>query len=870
MFAQGVLAQAVKSSNNGAENTLPLVQLFEYIEAQEGISFSFVLEDLKGIQVDTTFVKTWDALQAELPSLGFRFRSENEALFLIAPAAATVPAKDASLTLQITDGQEPLVGASVQSSDGRFWVTDVNGRLVLERTELPEELTVRYVGYVTENFRDFKNGTRSISLRRDTMVTALAEIVATLPARLLKPVLSVQQAENAEAFNTLRLPPIALSSFGFMGVAGVSTLDGDRALPAIRGSQGSETLVELDGLPLYHIDHLFGLFSAINPQAVDQIDLYRSHYPADRGGFRGGLMDIHTIPNNLNSIQLDLDQLSAAATVTGTAGPIRVLASARSSLGNVAGTSTFQNTGSENDARNGITAVTTPDFSYYDLYTRIDIQPSGSKWSGTVNGYTSMDAYSFNSDSERIIDERRRPLTLDGNYLEESAWRNLGFGGSLHYRTKKLIYTLDVHRTEYEQSLNASSDFSVRNLIGSRDLVSFENELQNNVTDQQAEFSVRGGKKGDSWSAGIQAQQLQTEALFRFNEIALLDLDQSGNRLHAFATRIQPLGKHFSANLGLRATKAYDLKKSWLSPRLILSYALPSDMAHTSSKLHAGYSFIRQATRALQHENQFGQSYTVLVLDVPNRMEQPRANNFTLGFSHSTATFKLGIEGYYRTLPGIVAALSSSIGVNNDVLISAPVPTFTTVVGKGEVLGIDTDLRYEKGPFSGQAAYTLSRSIQSFKRISLGAWQRAPDDRRHRFATSHSYTKGRWSGGFNYEAASGLVYNDLNAVTEASSREALDPDTFQERLPAYHRVDLFGKFEQPFGKTPDVNLSGLRTQKSFSLGLRLYNAFDRANLTQRQYILNLETDVQRPTLTALGTDVALLGRVLLVEGAVQF
>lgn len=872
LIAQGVLAQADETvqveARKAAKNEVALNALLDIFEVTEGLKFGYALQEIEGIYVDSTFVKTWDALAEVLPSLGLIVRTE-DSIILLAPQATEEEEPD-RLSFVVMGENEPLTGAVVQGSNGKTWVTDAAGKLVLAKAELPNSITIKYLGFVTEEVAELRRLSQVITLRRDTMLTAAAEVVAPLPTRLLPPVSAKRSAESAVLFNAQALPPATLNNFGFMGVAGVNTLDGQSALPAIRGSQGSETLVELDGLPLYHIDHLFGLFSAINPQAVEQVDLYRSHYPADRGGFRGGLMEIRSIPNNANSVQLDIDQLSAAGTVTGVAGPIRVLASARSSLGNVAGTTTFQEAGAVNDALDGITTVITPDFSYYDAYGRIDIMPSGSRWSGTVNGYTSRDKYSYGSDSREILDERRRPLTLEGNYLEASSWRNLGFGGSIYYKKGDLNYSLSAHRTDYEQSLDADSEFSISNRLGTRSFEAIDNELDNTITDQQLEVSVGGGGEGRRWSAGIQAQFLQTQARFRFRARTPLNLDRSGRRLHTFATLEQPLGKDFSANIGLRATRAFDLDNAWISPRAIVTYKVPSSDSITSFHIHAGYSYTRQATRALQHENQFGQNYTILVLDSKNGPAQAEAHNFTFGFSHNLEFIKVNVEAYYRHLPGILASLSSTIGLNNDRVIATPQPTFTIFSGEGMVTGMDADVHYAYGPFEGQAAYTISESLQSFQAIAQGAWQLAPDNRRRRFATTHSYTQGHWSGGFNYEGASGLVYNDLNAVAEASERELLDPADFQEELPNYHRVDVFGKFEQPFGKATEAFSSTSKHQKSFSVGLRLYNAFNRANVTQRQYILNLDTGAQRRTLTALGTDVALLGRVLLVEVGVRF
>jgi len=43
-------------------------------------------------------------------------------------------------------------------------------------------------------------------------------------------------------------------------------------------------MVILDGMIVYHVDHLFGMFSAFNAEAIKDVQMYKGGYPAKYGG----------------------------------------------------------------------------------------------------------------------------------------------------------------------------------------------------------------------------------------------------------------------------------------------------------------------------------------------------------------------------------------------------------------------------------------------------------------------------------------------------------------------------------------------------------------------------------------------------------
>lgn len=64
--------------------------------------------------------------------------------------------------------------------------------------------------------------------------------------------------------------------------------------PYIRGGSPDQTLITLDGIALYNPYHLGGLFSAVDPDAVESVDVLAGTFPASVGDRASGAMDIRT------------------------------------------------------------------------------------------------------------------------------------------------------------------------------------------------------------------------------------------------------------------------------------------------------------------------------------------------------------------------------------------------------------------------------------------------------------------------------------------------------------------------------------------------------------------------------------------------
>lgn len=66
----------------------------------------------------------------------------------------------------------------------------------------------------------------------------------------------------------------------------------------VRGGGEDQNLYLIEGAPLFNTSHVFGLLSAINPDAVNSINLYKGHIPANYGERISSVMDIQVKDNN--------------------------------------------------------------------------------------------------------------------------------------------------------------------------------------------------------------------------------------------------------------------------------------------------------------------------------------------------------------------------------------------------------------------------------------------------------------------------------------------------------------------------------------------------------------------------------------------
>jgi hypothetical protein len=87
----------------------------------------------------------------------------------------------------------------------------------------------------------------------------------------------------------------------------------------VRGGDPGQNLNLLDGVPLYYIDHFYGITSVFNTDAVKSVDFYKGAFPARYGGRLSSIIDVASKDGNMERFggQASLGLLKGNLTLEG-------------------------------------------------------------------------------------------------------------------------------------------------------------------------------------------------------------------------------------------------------------------------------------------------------------------------------------------------------------------------------------------------------------------------------------------------------------------------------------------------------------------------------------------------------------------------
>jgi hypothetical protein len=190
-----------------------------------------------------------------------------------------------------------LPGASVAvPAGGVAPATEADGSYKLTLPAGPQQVVVSFVGYAAQtlDLKLTRNQKHNFTLAANQ--SELGEVVIqgqqSLKEKLTTTQMGVEHLSIREAkllpalfgevdiLKTLQLKPGVQS--GGEGTSGLF----------VRGGSSDQNLVLLDNALVYNPNHLFGLFSVFNSDAVQSVDLYKAGFPAQFGGRLSSVVDV--------------------------------------------------------------------------------------------------------------------------------------------------------------------------------------------------------------------------------------------------------------------------------------------------------------------------------------------------------------------------------------------------------------------------------------------------------------------------------------------------------------------------------------------------------------------------------------------------
>ncbi len=685
------------------------------------------------------------------------------------------------------------------------------------------DVTFSYVGYLPK--------TLTIPAGRDTTVhvrlvpgASLEEAVVTAPREsgiastrmgaIEVPVAAVKSVPalfgEADVLKTIQLlPGVQGGTEGFSGLY-------------VRGGGPDENLLLLDGIPLYHAEHMLGIFSVFQPEAVKKVTLYKGAFPARYGGRISGIVDVRTNDGNLYE----------------THGSVGV-----SMIGeklHIEGPVWKGKTSYSLSARGMHTLLLTPvikltgfdgNYFFYDLDAKFAHRFSG-RDRLYFNVYHGLDNFHYRESNKAFDGRTGQPFTDTqklgirwGNTVAALRWN--------HVVGPRLFMNTTVAFNRYHMRMD--SDMRTREIKADGD-----------TEDSQVQFDYRSGMRDwvakadfDYTPSSSHKFKFGAEYTFhtfvpetltgygrqRVNESPQADTTlymrsnslQRGHEASLYAEDEIRLGSHLSLNPGLRATLFNTQGKTYWSiePRLNAKVNFTEDWWAKAS-----YS------RMSQYVHLLSSSQITLPVDlwVPiTRNTRPEtADQFSLGlYFGGLPGWNFSVEGYYKDIRNVLEYKEGTVFLFDSSGWESKVEA-----GSGRAMGVELFIEKTTGKTTGWLGYTLAKSDRLFPSINHG--QRFPYryDRRHsvNLVVNHRFNeKFDISLAWNFASGGVTTLPERRIVASSPAGEPRYVDLVSSRnnfrLPASHTLNL------------GFNFHRRHTRGESIWNLSVYNVYNHMNPT---------------------------------------
>ena len=686
----GLNAQSIQDLKiKGSYTDKPLSLVFLDLEINYRLKFEFEEEEIKDIYITQTFSKTKIESAFRLllsgTGLGFELRDPRTVLIFeervkpqeVSSGQAEPSRSDFTITGVVKDqtSGETLPFASV-ILEGTTVGTSTNVDGYFSLFNVPSDtalLSVQYLGYQTKYFR----------LNPELDIEKLEIVLEPIGTRLDEILVLAQKEEQMMKASTgiskIGISPAQISSLPSFGekdifrslqlLPGISGTNESSSGLYVRGGTPDQNLILFDGFTVYHVDHLFGFFSAFNSNAIKDVQLHKGGFEAKYGGRLSSVVELTGKNGNTEQFNmgLGLSLLSYNGYVEApfADGKGSFLVAGRRSFQSNFYTNLFDaftedNAGPGRDVPQGGPRgfgqeEAQPNSYFYDLNAKVTYRPS-KKDVFALSFYNGED----NLDNSRYTDNNsfgggpfgggNSDFSFTRDLIDLSNWGNWGASAKWSRRWSDKFYTnANLSYSNYFSERNRSNETTVtrEDTTTTRSDGTFEyNDLKDFTMklDNELKLSPR-----NELSFGLQTTYNDIQYTYTQNDtIALLNRQNQGLTAAAYVQDQHTLFEKLILKGGLRASY-YDItSRNYFEPRASLTYLLNNKI-----KLKGAWGIYHQfATRVVREDIQQGSRDFWLLAD-DERLPIGYAEHYIAGLSYETNSFLFDIEGYYKNLDGL-------------------------------------------------------------------------------------------------------------------------------------------------------------------------------------------------------------------------
>ena len=698
-------------------------------------------------------------------------------------------------------------------------ITDAYGYYTINLPQGNHDLNIKAMG-VKDTRRQialYTEGKLDIELEED--IYTLKEVVVT--ADKIENVRSTTIGVEKLKMQDIKNIPTAFGEVdvirAIMSLPGVKAVGEASSGFNVRGGATDQNLILFNDGTIYNPSHLFGFFSAFNPDLVKDMELYKSSIPSKYGGRISSVLDISTREGNKKEFagSASIGLLTSRLNVEGPlfSDKTSYILGGRTTYSDWILSALPENSGYREGSA-----------GFYDLNAAISHRFDELN-SLYVNGYYSNDRFSFNENDRYSYSNSN--ASIKWRHIFNPELTSVFTAGYDHYDYNAKNSENPISNYELSFGINqyyGKMDFNWYNLENHK--INFGiNETYYNLN--PGEYKPMGTESlvvpdylqrekalesaiyiGDEWTisqnisitAGIRYSMFNAMGPRTFNEYQDEYLPS-----HATIENVKTVGR--------------GVFKTYHGPEFRISSRYEF-MENFSVK--AGYNSMRQNIHKLSNTTIMSPTDTWKLSDA--NIKPQSGSQFSVGLykNLSNNIIEASLEGYYKTMSDYLdyrngAELLMNHNIETDVLSTS-----------GRAYGVELMLKKTQGKLNGWVSYTYSRTQlrQDDKRIDSpvnnGDWYSADYDKPHdvKFVGNYKFTH-RYSFSLNCDYSTGRpITLPVSKYNYEGGEFVFFSDRNKYRIPDFFRMDI------SFNIEPSHRLT-LLTHSMFSFGV--YNLTGRKN-----------------------------------------
>lgn len=821
-------------------------EILDEIQKQAGVTFSYESSLLSGLP-KTTFRADDEALENCLT----RLFANLPVVYKMTGRIVVLKRKPKQVTVSgfVRDKRsaESLIGASVYESGSRVG-TASNNFGFFSLTLPGGDITIRasYIGYTGRLYN-------LTGLERDTVLTielepsaSLQEVVVTGQSTSKQSVLSTQMGALEINQQTIRSTPVMFGEADIIKTLqltpGVSSGTEGTAGMYVRGGNVDENLFLIDGNPVYQINHIGGIFSAFNPEAISGMDFFKSGFPSRYGGRLSSVVDVHMKEGNMKEYHgsATLGLISGNLNFEGPIVKDRtsfnislrrtwldVLSAPALAIAN----KITKKDGIRTRARyafHDLNLKVNHIFNdrsrmYFSLYNGNDVLKGGS--SDFPSSSNTEDSYNYDTD-----------VSLRwGNIMATTGWT--------YVFNNRLFGKLSGVFTRYHSKLR-STDHDIEGKEGDSDY--YERFSENTTNTGIMDLGVRTSfdylpvhshhiRFGGDYLVHRFRPEYNHSSSFDKSQDFISNINKEyandllwGHEAGVFAEDDWTLLPSVRINAGVRFSLFNVQGKTYtgVEPRVSLRWLLADNLSFKAS-----YSRMNQYVHLIS--NSFISLPTDAWMPVTRKLKPLLSDQVSAGFYYDlNKTYSFSVEGYYKTMENLLEYRDGH--------------TFTPsylnweeklTAGDGCAYGAEFMVRKETGRTTGWIGYGLSWADRKFDELNLGERYPARFDNRHKLniVVMHKISpKVEISAAWSY-ASGNHVTLSLENYEEQKTGGRFDYTGGYGNDPLYNSIDYYegrNNYQLPAYHRLDLGLKIYRPKKKGRMGIwtiSIYNVYSRMN-----------------------------------------